>query len=72
MDYTDFSSVVLGLIGVAVIIFRTPLAKLQLLALVSIDYFKKNPSLHLKRLKLVAIFFGVLFIAIAVIRYLGH
>lgn len=71
MEYTDFSSIVLGLIGVAVIVFRTPLAKLQLAALVSFDYFKKNPSLHLKRLKLVAVFFGTLFIAIAVIRFLA-
>lgn len=72
MPYTHFSSIVIGLVGVAVIVLRTPLAKLQLAALVSFGYFKKDPSLHLKRLKLVCVFFGTLFIVIAVIRYLAN
>lgn len=69
MTYNAFSSAVLALVGVALIVFRRPLSQLQLLALVSLEHFRKNPEIYLKRLRAAAVIFGVLFILIGIFRY---
>ncbi|WP_314215421.1 hypothetical protein [Pseudarthrobacter equi] len=69
MSYNTFSSIVLVFVGVAVIVFRRPLSRLQLLALASFERFRKNPEINLKRLRAAAVIFGVLFILIGISRY---
>jgi hypothetical protein len=69
MSYTAFSSIVLVLVGVALIVFRRPLSRLQLTALASVEHFRKNPKIYLKRLRAVAVIFGVLFMLTGIFRY---
>lgn len=69
MSYNAFSSIMLALVGVALIVFRRPLSQLQFLALARYEHFRKNPEMHLKRLRLAAVIFGLLFIAIGIFRY---
>ena len=71
MTYNDFSSIVLALVGVALIVFRRPLSLLQLTALVTFERFNKNPTIYLKRLRVLAVVFGVLFVLIGVFRYVA-
>ncbi|MGN7200354.1 hypothetical protein [Arthrobacter sp. SAFR-044] len=69
MSHNAFSSVVLVLVGVALIAFRRSVSQLQLTALASVEYFRKNPKIHLKRLGAAAVIFGVLFMLIGIFRY---
>lgn len=69
MSYNAFSSTVLVLVGVALIVFRRPLSRLQLIALARVEYFRKNPKIYLKRLRAAAVIFGVLFMLIGIFRY---
>ncbi|UKA73055.1 hypothetical protein [Arthrobacter sp. FW306-06-A] len=71
MTYSDFSSIVLALVGVALIVFRRPLSRLQLTALATFERFRKNPTIYLKRLRVVAVVFGVLFMLIGIFRYVA-
>lgn len=72
MSYTAVVCLVLALVGTALIVFRVPLSKLQIMALISFDHFKKNPAIHLRRLQRAAIIFGVLFIALGVVWYFAN
>jgi hypothetical protein len=69
MSYNAFSSIVLVLIGLALITFRRPLSRLQLAALANFDRVRKNPTIYLKRLRAGAIIFGVLFMILGTVRY---
>lgn len=69
MSYNAFSSIVLVLVGVALIVFRRPLSRLQLIALASFEHFRKDPKIYLKRLLVAAVVFGVLFMLIGIFRY---
>lgn len=69
MSYNAFSSIVLVLIGLALILLRRPLSKLQLTALANFERFRKTPTIYLKRLRAVAVVFGVLFMLLGTVRY---
>jgi hypothetical protein len=71
MNYTAFSSIVLVLVGLALIVFRRPLSRLQLTALAGFARFRKNPTIYLKRLRVAAVVFGVLFMLFGIFRYLA-
>jgi hypothetical protein len=71
MSYDAFSSVVLVILGFALIGLRRPMSRLQLTALASLEPFKKNPTVHLKRLCAGATIFGVLLILLGVARYMA-
>lgn len=71
MSYNDFSSIVLVLVGVALIVFRRPLSRLQLTALATFERVRKSPTIYLKRLRVAAVVFGVLFMLIGIFRYVA-
>lgn len=69
MSYGHFSSVVLILVGAGLIVLRNPLSTLQLAALSNFDYVKKNRANVLRRLRIVAIIFGLIAVVFGVILF---
>ena len=49
MSYDAFSSLVLVLVGVALITFRRPLSRLQLIALTGVEHVRTDPKNYLTR-----------------------